>query len=444
MSVCCSKLVLQPLFSNIKENDFKSPLKKLVKHYPNVAFYRTIKPNSDQALMYYAMCRPDIRVTVSLSKNTSSNPLITSINLNDSGARYMLFQLLSVRKSFNESSQLVSELIPPNKKIHYFKISFGTTDNDGPNVIYQSTSFLETVIAAKLLLHSHNKWYLENSDYNNLSKPYFWKGFKSFNQAGIWFYKNFSLLDLERVMIVSGVFWMYLGQRPAGDIDVLISKEGGKTQSIQKVIDRFYVKTETGKFVRFADPSDQLSSNTEIFIEDIRWWNYFDYLMAKPAKYLYNIQEPNQFHFYPQCYVYWYGFKCVDYRISMINRYIRNRPRAVAELIVHHLKFPESPIPPLPKWYIKTKDSLYNRNGKKLDREVENSYTDFEIKIGRHTNEFTGNIEELKIPVDKKKWINTVAWYLRRDYRITNLTDKKIKKIIKKAPKFDIDKILGI
>jgi hypothetical protein len=442
MSVCCSKLNIHPLFNDIKENDMDTPIKLLKKQYPNVDWYKKIKKNSDTARMYYILCRPDLKCIISTEKLDDNGVFI---KMNENGTKYLFFQLLTIRYSFNESIKLIEELIDENIIKNGLYIYFTSGNTKLKNILYKSVNFLETTIAAKLILHSQNKWYLENSDYANLSKPHFWKGFKVFNQVGLWLYKTFSLLELERFIIGSGVFWMYLGQRPVGDIDILVSKEGSTSEANSKIIDRFYVKNEEGNYVHFNDSTDNLSQIAEIWIEDINWWDFLKYLYDIPAKYVTNgsIKKPSQYMFYSNCFIYWYGFKCINYEISIIGRYIRNRPRATAEMIVHNMKFPNSPIPNLPQHYIKTTESKYSKTGKKISS-IDYTNTDFEILIGKKTGQFNNSsVKKLAIPVNTNKWINTISWYLRRDYHITNLSDTQIKNIIESAPKLDIENILS-
>jgi hypothetical protein len=446
MSVCCSKLNIRPLFNGIKENDMDTPIKLLKKHYPNVDWYKKIKKNSDTARMYYILCRPDLKCIISTEQLTGNGVFI---KMNENGTKYLFFQLLTIRYSFIKSIKLIEELIDKNiiKNGLYIYFTSGNQSQDKlKNILYKSVNFLETSIAAKLILHSQNKWYLENSDYVNLSKPHFWEGFKVFNQVGLWLYKTFSLLELERFIIGSGVFWMYLGQRPVGDIDILVSKEGSTSESNSKIIDRFYVKNESGEYVHFNDPNDNLSEIAEIWLEDVNWWSYLKYLIDAPAKHVTNgsIKKPSQYMFYPECFIYWYGFKCINYEISIISRYIRNRPRATAEMIVHNMKFPNSPIPDLPVHYIKLPESKYSKAGKKIYT-IENMYTDLEILVGKKTGQFNNNsIKKLAIPINTNKWINTILWYLRRDYHITNLSEEKIKNIIASATKLNIKNILSL
>lgn len=451
MSVCCSKIKINPLFDGIKEGAIGTPIEKLVKHYKNVDMYTRLladkKDNVGLRMLYYVMCRPKMTCVIIRKQHTrlsESSIHNHTIEMEPNGIMYLMFQLLTVRHFFKEATERVNALFKTTKKLYVYFIeypSFKDLEIDNKEVCYRSWNFLETITAAKLILPENNKWYLENSRFDRLSEKHFYRGFKTFNTVTVWLYKTFSLLELERFYFFSGIFWQYLGVRPIGDLDIIISKEGGGTVGDAKIIDKLYVKDpKTGKYSQPHD-SDEIRSKTDVFLENVFWHPFWDHLYVKGSKALYpEITKPEQFMFEPKCFIYFYGFKCSNPELSIMNRYIRNRPRGTAELIMANeiLNFPVQ-VPPLPTFYLSIPSFA-----KAGDEETKyTKYTDFEATFVKANKTYTA--KELKkhtVPVDEKKWLGTIQWYLKRDYR-TIMSPAKIKEKIEKAPKFNLKK-LGI
>lgn len=439
MSVCCSKLKINPLFDDIKEGDYAEPAKKLAKHYKNVDRYTRLGVDESFKMMYYIMCRPKMKCYITRkphSKLKKEAAHCKIVKMKPTGIMYLMFQLLTVRFFFKEAKERVA-LFKTTDTLYAYFVEGRVIDIPQNETCYQSWNFLELITAAKLILPENNKWYLENSKFERLTQGHFYKGFKTFNTVTVWMYKTFSLLELERFYFFSGIFWQYLGVRPIGDLDIIVSKEGSELlDTNSKLINRLYT-VEDGKYYQPHD-SDEIRSKTDVFLEGIYWHPFWDHLYARGSKALYpHIKKPEQFMFEPDCFVYFYGFKCSNPELSILNRYIRNRPRGTAELIMaNEILHPVTvQVPPLPTYFLRIQS--FAKGG---DEEIKyTKYTDYEADFVKQNKTFTA--KEFKkhiVPVDEKQWLNTIKWYLKRDYRNTKFTSAKLKEFISQAPKFDL------
>lgn len=442
MSVCCNKLKINPLFDGIKEGDFDTPIEKLAKHYNNVDQYAKLLKDKKSAdrMMYYIMCRPKISCVITRKKHKKLEETAVHhhvVKMNSNGIMYLMFQLLTVRHFFKEATERVNALFKTTKELHAYFIEYPTLKNldiDNSEICYRTWNFLEAITAAKLIIPENNKWYFENSKFERLTEKHFYKGFKTFNSGAVWFYKNFSLLELERVCFFGGIFLFYMGVRPIGDLDVMISKEGSQPSTDQKIKDRFYEK-KGDEWVQRYIPNDTL--NVEPFLEDVYWRPYFKHLYYSGAKYFYKLKKSNQIMFEPSSFVYFYGFKCLNFELSVLSRYLRNRPRSTAELLIANEIFGlNNKVPPLPTFYLKMPNLQPG-----LPKDSITKYTNYEADFA-HQDKIvsTQKFKEIMEPVDEKKWLGTIQWYIKRDYRI-NMTTAEIKEKIEKTPKFDLHKM---
>ena len=93
------------------------------------------------------------------------------------------------------------------------------------------------------------------------------------------------------------------------------------------------------------------------------------------------------------------GIKCISLDINMLRRYVRQRPKAVAEIITFNILNPSNayPVPPIPTKFI------LGLNG--ITQIMQLAIEKFNIK---------GDIQ----PVDKNKYLKTMLYYLKTLYRI--------------------------
>ena len=431
-TICCSRIKIEPLFKNIEENDILKPVKLLKEYFHGVKYFEDLsraKSPNHEIYLRYIQCRVDMICIISKGENDLLKKYAVigkEIELNTLGFTYLLFQLYTIRIDFEKSFTLLKNYIKNNTKYHFYFIEKKYLDNlESDSVFaYKSETFLETVIAAKLILHD-NKYYLENGKYWKI--PRMGKSIRTWNQTVCWLYKNISQLDLERFLFVSGIVPMIFGLRGIGDVDMMIS---GKGKRLDKVIDTFYEYNKNKQ--KYSSKNKQKKIlDVDILLQDYLWHPLTDSIFRQVTKNIVGKGDEDNFIFYPQVYYYFYGFKIMSFPLHVVLRNIRNRPRCAAELIEFYMSVNDkTAVPNIPKYKINI-ESLVKPG---VMAYYTNSSIKFLKKAGMLENK---NVKEKTELIDQEHFLNTIKCYLRRDYkRILSVDD--IKKIIKKSPKINI------
>jgi hypothetical protein len=237
-----------------------------------------------------------------------------------------------------------------------------------------------------------------------------------------WLFSNIDIPHQSQFMLYSSVILYLLGHRSMNDIDLYVHTIPNSLN------DKLKILKDTKDF-----NLDFQVKNTE------NWPNYWDVWLDEwsqkcGAKYFEEILGNPKYHFY------FLGVKIISLECDVTRRVIRNRPRAIADLIALRKRYSYSiiipSIPEKQKEYI----PLENKSEEEISELIKKGYI-LNIKN-----------KELCIEndTDINKFINTIIYALQTRYRMVftpeeikrelNMINeiveqKKIKKIVKKLAK---------
>lgn len=321
--------------------------------------------DKDTKFLYKVMSEPNIRMIISFDKSIVVNNIIYRkkvTNINEQHGRNIFYQLAVMNGHSIEAY--------PRKDNYSIDVYFvDSIDTKNEDVII-TTNFYNTVIGAKLML---NKNSLEVLKYQNLDNfnAYRMKDSRSMlNKFINILNEDCSLAKQEDIICYHGIIAYYLGLRPITDVDCSVKD------------DKVYATLRNYDWI---DPVNllALSEQKERWVQsvlDSTKLKNFDEIMYNPKNYMYIL-----------------GIKCFSLDINMIQRYFRQRPKAVGEIIAFNtLNKKQYPIPPIPNIYV-----LSDRNTQIMELEIE---------LFKFTDD--------TYPVDKNRYLKTILYYLRSLYKI--------------------------
>ncbi len=252
--------------------------------------------------------------------------------------------------------------------------------------VYISKTFNQTVEQAEIYLNQNSLDFLESQLLDNhLSYPMrksriFIQTFKN------WLSQEISSLDRERYLLFSSAILYVYGIRNCNDLDIYLDNNHNNLQP--ELEPKFF----------FADVSCMHTKN---------WKTHWDQWMPIWAN-KFGASDFHQAVYDPKYHFYYMGLKLLILRGDIERRAVRERPRAVADLIkIRELL--DHPIE-IPKMPTKQRKFIHIENGKIEDYpELEQIPSD-QIIIKRYEIEY-------QIPIDKSRFLNTVQWSLKTRYR---------------------------
>jgi hypothetical protein len=224
-------------------------------------------------------------------------------------------------------------------------------------------------------------------------------------------------------MLYSSIVLYLLGHRAINDIDLYVHTIPDDLNDKLKLFDE-------SKNINLDFKLDFKVKNTD------NWPNYWntwldEWAQKCGAKYFEEILGNPKYHFY------FLGVKIISLHCDITRRLLRNRPRAVADLIALRKRYPINiNIPSIPQKYTE-----YVSISDKKEEEIKEFIKDG-FKLNNENKELL-----IEHETDIPKFINTVIYALRERYKMTfnvdeikrelnmindNIDNKTIKKLIKK------------
>jgi hypothetical protein len=216
---------------------------------------------------------------------------------------------------------------------------------------------------------SHNKNTIEFLQYQNLKRYKKLKNRSEIYSKFINWHYILPPLVRDNILVVSGFVPLVLGIRVINDVDLHI---GSKVLNMDISYPK-YIDTDCGK----VDALKKLS-------------RYYQHKV--------DIQDPKH-------YMYWLGIKCYTIKSYMWSRFLRQRPKSIADLIMIKKHTPLSPkIPPIPKfkvWY----------NGAYGERYQVDNYFKYKMYMGKTDR---AKLWKDRIPVDRDEYQGKIDFYVRK------------------------------
>lgn len=243
---------------------------------------------------------------------------------------------------------------------------------------------------------------------------------KMFLKFRKWFLTNVEIKYQSQFLLYSSIVLYLLGHRSINDIDLYVHK----------------IPSNLNDKISIFQQSNEIKLDFKVKNTD-NWPHYWDEWLDEwaqkcGAKYFEEILGNSKYHFY------FLGIKIISLDCDIKRRLIRNRPRAVADLIALRKRYSINiMIPSIPEKYIKYVP-IMNKQEEEIKELLDQGYI---------LNE---NNKELSIECnnDIPKFINTIIYALNDRYRMVFTIDeikrelnmlnyetdnnKKLKKIIKK------------
>lgn len=349
-----------------------------------------IPGDNDTRLLYTIMSSPDMRITVTFNPPAK---IIKKLTL-ETGHAFRVFHQIATQNS--EMSNLdIKSIWPPNQTVLYF------TDSDAKGVT--TTSFSNTIIVAKLIFNANSLDFLKYQDLDRflmLSR----QCWALMNSYAKFLDMNFTAKEREQTVAYHGLISYMLGLRRFNDIDVLW---GGPAADVSKFNQFNYID-----IISFDEKFDSAKSQAQLKSVQCRFLRSSD---VKTIDQLWN--DPNE-------YGYFMGIKCLKLSTNINLRLMRQRPKAMAELVALKLKYPALvPKLKIPTWKIDEQNLAYMTTTSIM----ENQFVCFYNKDGELLTE--KEILEKRSPVDQSRYLMTLLKYLSKDFRV-NITLEELVKFL--------------
>lgn len=433
MSVCCSRLFIEPLFSGIKKGDYYEPYKRLGDKL-NIKYYRDEikrKEITDDIFLKYLMCRPNMRLHI----YNKEQPFLTELAdveyykhmvLNEKEYGNLILQLKSIRMKFNDINVETG-------KTHHLHVYFTESrletylDLDSDlEYICGTKTFIETTINAKTLLNPLSIKYLKLQNMKKIVTYH--SSIKKLNKFLHWMYKNMTLFDMELFIIWSGMVPFMLGIREFSDLD--FHYIDNNTAIINKL--------KEFKQSKLVDMDLDIEKDKIVY--SMKLQNDSMKLIGK---------DRNDLFVDPNLYFYFYGFKINNLLTHFYWRTIRGRPAQIAELIamskIINIPVPKPILPEVKYFTIRYKIKKdENRLKKKIDNEFDDDVSEevsnelVQERLDYYMTQFEyiyfmEELDRLKIehhpfniiPINKSTFLDTIKMYLKNKYNM-NVSKKEI------------------
>jgi len=232
------------------------------------------------------------------------------------------------------------------------------------------------------------------------------KSMKRFNSYCDWVFENFSHTEREKIIVFSSNILQLIGLRESSDIDIIIG-EVLSEESRQKALLQHQ---------KWIDEADMIIRGTHRWPEH---WDEWTKQWAETAG-ANNFQELFNLDKY---HIYYHGVKVAGLTFDIARRKLRNSmPRRIADLIAIKLKLnrPDITFPIIAKKYSSQYVKLDNLTSKQIQKLREKNH------VFLSENEI-----ELIIPINQKKFLETIRWFLEEERYKFKLGIDYIKSVIK-------------
>jgi len=221
-----------------------------------------------------------------------------------------------------------------------------------------------------------------------------------------------SLLEIEFMILSSGLVTFYIGVREFGDFDGFIYANKYAPVIYKKLVD-------SGFDVDICTKSDLVTYDEQHFT-----WLFVENIFKEAMKYMDGVNNYNELYFNPKCFCQFLGIKIMNPRYNVFWRYVRARPSGMSELIAMIVKLKlDVPLFEIPDYNYETPFFVGKPNSKQT---VERSPSEYKFYLDI-TKDKT---EAPKVPLNKRRFVKTTKFYLQKRYGL-KMSDEKILKIIK-------------
>ena len=352
----------------------------------------------DTKFLYYLMCNPNIECIVSFGKELNNIKYIYKKELKDINYAKNIYYQIAIMNSNNLN--ILKNMKSVDKPMNIY-IYFCDKPNklDSSDMIFCINKFYNLILAGKLFL---NKNSLELIKYQDL------KSFNMFDKKDSriklnsllnFMNQELSLKEQESIQCFHGIITYYLGLRNLTDIDYLTLDKN--------IIDKC-------NNINILDGNLFTKDNIIMYNARLHRFQYINNIDG-----LYN----------PDNYGYIFGIKCITLDNNMRSRYIRQRPKAISEIIAFNNRNynKKYKIPRIPEYkYIKPDNSTYE--------------TDLTILVSDKIDPgYRKKLNEEKM--NKDKFIKVTRCYLKKSYKI-NMSFDELKNILENYDKTYYQKIL--
>ena len=340
--------------------------------------------NEDTKFLYKVMTNPSIRVLSFFDDDSYSGKYLYKKKINNISEK----QGKNIYYQISIMNDYPTDKYP--KKSNYSITVYFIDDKTVPNASLITKNFYNTIIASKLFLNKNSIDILKYQDLDNFNSFKMKDSRISFNTFLNFINTEISLYDQEKILGIHGILAYYLGLRKMKDIDLFVNNDRVLTNKILA-----FDKYDTSNISRF----EKINIFESLF-------NYRIELLIKNKK-IENIFTDSK------NYLYFFGLKCISLDHNMKLRYIRQRPKAISEIIAFNSKNPEKqyPVPKIPKYKYKLPSSLSSV----LAYDMENEYEVLRKVL---------NIDIEPNPVDQKEFNKTISYYLKSLYGIKPISSE--------------------
>lgn len=407
----CCDIPLKVMFDNVKPYEYIKPIKLLAEYYKydsNDYYDKLAKRLSkfdkeiidefnediDNMVLQYVKCRHDIRIITffkKINKKVITKYLsklgyvyaIKYIDISKNAMKGLTYQLFSSSDKRNIKAKRLTIIVFESKNIHK-KILDKIANN------HISPTFNKAIEDAQIYFCENSLKVLDEQLFDGFNSPNMKKSYILFNTVKNVIFKNFSLLEMTRITITSGVVYYIYGIRNLGDIDIDV---------ISTINDRFIDKV----YYLFGHRKTGLAF-TDAMYPTTKWKKYW-------SKHFYvdtGFFEPS---FDPKYHFYFMGLRCVTLNLISLIRQRRIISRlsvkSVADLLATNMLLNKSYI--FPKFQSINYDIGQPINLNKKLKQIQQTLKNYSIKLNKEqlldklekytekNNEITGYILE-KIP----------------------------------------------
>jgi glycogenin glucosyltransferase len=266
----------------------------------------------DAIMLEYAKCRPDMFVLtlwplannntekvnsfIKYLESVGSVPYVKTVSLNKNAIKNLMFWMynefnfqakldfikekLSYANVLDENNSVtfiffdnikklkISGQNAPDKRVLRDKLlkELGLHDDKnirGNDVLHINDFFYQTVEYAQMILNKNTLELLANQDVNRLATSFFSNSNLKMQTFRKFIYSNFSLLDINRIVIIGGVLLYAYGIRVFTDIDSIFTSIGKDNTEYEKYLESIIfdncIKKDTK--IKFVDLNKENSSH---------------------------------------------------------------------------------------------------------------------------------------------------------------------------------------
>lgn len=401
---CCLQDPI-PMLPNYNEPPTPANLKKI----QTTLGLKDIKMDHNTLLLYWYLCSPKARIAVQFVRPIKpiKKPFYTQV-LDVSRKQGMrIFYQLGVQNlpeervlEKNYVEMLYDTMVPVSIKEHKIWVYFYEEEPPQQDFTIRTQNFYNTTLAAKLFLNKNSLDLCKYIDLHTLNAFDNLRSRVMFNTLMNFINRNISLRDQEDMLGVHGIVAYSLGLRNMTDVDIPTYNNPALHKKISEL-----------KFIDSKNFSDKDADDMDSIAIKI--------IAFSGVK---NLKEA----FYdPSNHMYFMGLKLSTIDYNMRSRFQRQRPKAIAEIMAFNYRNPEKeyPIPKIPFWQYKFADPDY---GVQYTMEQNLKFKKDALNLTKK------EIKEIKEPVDRIRFMNSILKHLNLTFRIPEYTPELLNRELRR------------